>query len=287
MFCEFCGKQIEDDAKFCEYCGARLQQPQGAGHRSPDAETELLRELPSPDAQPTVEGNTPLMRGMPPIKQERQDKNIGNRGIKNAMLIGGVAILFLLCVCAGIFFANGGFDDFGKKEEVRAAAADTGLVSGAGVVMPQQTTTPVQKEITPEATTPEKKTATITVTPVPTATPIERSITSAPTQVPTTAASRTPEIGDYLIGDSNTRNLTEAELSNYTAGEIRLIRNEIYARKGYIFKSQDLKEYFETKPWYNGVISAADFKESMLNSVEYANIQLILKYEKDRNINQS
>lgn len=24
MFCENCGKQIDDDAKFCEYCGANI-----------------------------------------------------------------------------------------------------------------------------------------------------------------------------------------------------------------------------------------------------------------------
>lgn len=44
--------------------------------------------------------------------------------------------------------------------------------------------------------------------------------------------------------------LSEEELKAKTKEELRLLRNEIFARKGYVFKSEDLSTYFKTKTWY-------------------------------------
>lgn len=44
--------------------------------------------------------------------------------------------------------------------------------------------------------------------------------------------------------------LSEEVLKTKTKEELRLIRNEIFARKGYVFKSDDLNIYFKTKSWY-------------------------------------
>jgi len=41
-----------------------------------------------------------------------------------------------------------------------------------------------------------------------------------------------------------------SEKGKYSKKELRLIRNGIYAEYGYAFKSQDLKEYFNTYAWY-------------------------------------
>ncbi len=45
--------------------------------------------------------------------------------------------------------------------------------------------------------------------------------------------------------------LSEQVLKTKTKEELRFIRNEIFARKGYVFKSEDLNTYFKTKSWYN------------------------------------
>ncbi len=34
MFCENCGKNIEDDAKFCEHCGAVINTPTISNEKS-------------------------------------------------------------------------------------------------------------------------------------------------------------------------------------------------------------------------------------------------------------
>jgi hypothetical protein len=59
-----------------------------------------------------------------------------------------------------------------------------------------------------------------------------------------------------------------------------MMRNEIFARYGYIFQSSDLSEYFTNKPWYNPTQSNVD---DQLTKVDKANIELILKFEADLN----
>lgn len=44
--------------------------------------------------------------------------------------------------------------------------------------------------------------------------------------------------------------LSEEVLKTKTKEELRLIRNEVFARKGYVFKSEDLNTYYKTKSWY-------------------------------------
>ena len=83
----------------------------------------------------------------------------------------------------------------------------------------------------------------------------------------------------YILPDSNARYLTESELRGLSASVLRLARNEIYARHGRLFESQDLQLYFNSQPWYKGRIQPANFNESVLNQYEKANIALIQKLE--------
>lgn len=61
--------------------------------------------------------------------------------------------------------------------------------------------------------------------------------------------------------------------------ELRLARNEIYARHGRIFDSEDLNSYFRQQPWYLGYISAEEFDESHLNEFEKENLNTIKEVE--------
>ena len=81
--------------------------------------------------------------------------------------------------------------------------------------------------------------------------------------------------------DSGSRYLTEAEIRSLTEDEMRLARNEVYARHGRKFDSEDLQAYFNSKPWYSGVIAPKDFDESILNAYEIANLDLIRAVEGD------
>jgi YARHG domain len=69
--------------------------------------------------------------------------------------------------------------------------------------------------------------------------------------------------------------MVEASVHDLYAEDLRVLRNEIYARHGRIFsapKSKDLQKYFEAQPWYK---ANPDFKDDQLTEVEFRNISII------------
>ena len=58
-------------------------------------------------------------------------------------------------------------------------------------------------------------------------------------------------------------------------------KNEIYARHGRKFSSQELQKYFNTQSWYHGTIEPDDFSESDLNIYEAANVKDLTEREKE------
>lgn len=84
------------------------------------------------------------------------------------------------------------------------------------------------------------------------------------------------EINDDLFKKLSTQRLNDSELSGYSKSELRILRNSIFARHGYIFKSEDLKEYFSKFEWYKPQFSNVSHK---LNSVEKENIRILKKAE--------
>lgn len=55
---------------------------------------------------------------------------------------------------------------------------------------------------------------------------------------------------------------------------IHLGKNEIYARHGYIFKDEDLNNYFRGCVWYNPITTAEQFDDTVFNEVEQENLKL-------------
>lgn len=83
---------------------------------------------------------------------------------------------------------------------------------------------------------------------------------------------------DYIIYDSDSRVLTREELEGYSKGELAYIRNEIFARYGYVFKEEPYKSYFSNKSWYQPDYDiGAD--TDVLNSIEKQNVSLIKEME--------
>ncbi len=85
--------------------------------------------------------------------------------------------------------------------------------------------------------------------------------------------------GDYVLPESDSRYYTADELKDLTKDELRLARNEIYARHGRKFDDAELQSYFNSKDWYEGTINPNDFKESTLNQYEKANVEVIQSLE--------
>ena len=64
--------------------------------------------------------------------------------------------------------------------------------------------------------------------------------------------------------------LSMAELRNKPLGELRIIRNEIFTRKGYIFNSEGLQEHFSIFKWYEPRYTNV---ASLLTGMDKKNIQ--------------
>jgi len=83
------------------------------------------------------------------------------------------------------------------------------------------------------------------------------------------------EVGDFP--QASTRLLIEDDVNNLAKEELQYMRNEIFARHGYCFKTKILRESFENKDWY--IPNTVDVKKD-LTDFEIKNITLIKKYEK-------
>jgi hypothetical protein len=101
--------------------------------------------------------------------------------------------------------------------------------------------------------------------------------TTTPTTTGSTNTSKTAITTDYVIADSDTRVITNADLVNLTPWQLKIARNEIYARHGREFAHKDMICYFGAKSWYtvNPNYSSGD-----LTTIDNQNVATILAYEK-------
>ncbi len=109
-----------------------------------------------------------------------------------------------------------------------------------------------------------------TVTPTAT---VSATKTATKTATITSSASAS---SDYILLDSNARVISESELVGLTPWQLKVARNEIYARHGREFVHKDLQCYFAKKSWY-GIDPL--YSESALSTTENRNVAIILAYE--------
>lgn len=70
--------------------------------------------------------------------------------------------------------------------------------------------------------------------------------------------------------------LPDEALSDLFTEDLRVLRNEIYARRGRIFKDAELQKYFAAQTWYQ---PNPDFKDEQLSEIEFKNLAAIKKAE--------
>lgn len=73
----------------------------------------------------------------------------------------------------------------------------------------------------------------------------------------------------------STRYATYSDIANLNCGQIRVLKNSVYARHGYIFKDSNLRSYFNGFSWYHGWRK----KVTDLNKYETKNVSFLKKYE--------
>lgn len=109
---------------------------------------------------------------------------------------------------------------------------------------------------------------------------------SSPSPTPTTSSEASANANkegkvtistDYVLPNSDTEVIDTSELESLSPWELKVARNEIYARHGRSFVHEDMQCYFDSKSWYE---KKDNFSETDLTSTDIKNISIILEYEK-------
>lgn len=249
MFCYKCGKTLPDHSQFCSECGARMEDaPQYA---SAAVATGTLTPAYSDSKE---------MPGL--YEKQPQQKTKSKAPLIILIVCGGCLLLALLAIACFWLIKSFVFD---TKIE----------------------TDPMEAEIATDWEQP--------FTVAPTA-PIygetefwyeeEEPVTEPPAteEAPaTTYNSYYSYPGDYIVEGSDSRYLTGADLRWMTKADAQMAINEIFARKGRLFKSAEIQAYFDSKSWYYGYISPEDFNESVFNSYEKYNLKFLAEYKDSLN----
>jgi serine/threonine protein kinase len=105
----------------------------------------------------------------------------------------------------------------------------------------------------------------------PTPTPVRGNTNASPTPTPLPESMLLAEI--KLIGGSL---VSPSDLSALTPAQLRLLRNTAAARHGRTFQDADLRQYFQTRPWYK---PSANYDDDQLTTNDRANADLIKAFE--------
>lgn len=85
----------------------------------------------------------------------------------------------------------------------------------------------------------------------------------------------TPSYNYYLSPHSAYSYLSYSDIAGFSKSDLRIARNEIFARYGYVFQSADLQNYFYSQHWY----TPNPNYNGHLSEVEQYNVEFIKSYE--------
>lgn len=87
----------------------------------------------------------------------------------------------------------------------------------------------------------------------------------------------------FIFPNSDSSYLSNAQVKALSDDDLQLAINEIYARRGRIFKDAALNSYFTSQPWYEGKYTADEFEKNVkFNAYEQKNLQLLINERRSR-----
>ncbi len=255
--CQMCGREIPEGQQLCPTCRnawewRQRQQAQAAGGAPAGAEAPKHPETPKA-SRPEGKAKPPKGAKAPKPAKATAAK-APQPGRAAALILGAALVAFLLFFGAALLFGGRSTGQEGapatletwQGESADTQAADPGpdqIVAAAPEgALPQQ---PPEDQQSPEG-------------------------------------QQTAEAGEYIFPNSDSAYLTREQVAALTPEQLRLARNEIYARHGRIFQDETLAAYFGSKSWYQPLYDGESFDalgDSILNEYEIANRDLIQEYE--------
>ena len=237
---------------------------------------EAKAEVTTPVIQEEVKASKQNKRTV--IKEFPKKKSGMKAGTKTQLIILGVTLIFWIFLASGVisFIRSIGRGLKRPKNYYTQVNYDTNQVA------PQAQTTVVEPVTTTEVAPPVENTPVTTV-------PEPANNTAVPQSIPETNNNVAPQqntqqyssYDDYdlqvldKVYDEVINRGNESYLYNFSSSELAIIRNTLYARRGYRFKKKKYQQYFGSKPWYTPTTDSQNILPK--NEERLANI--IKKYE--------
>ncbi|MBF2006209.1 MAG: YARHG domain-containing protein [Chlorogloeopsis fritschii C42_A2020_084] len=162
-------------------------------------------------------------------------------------------------------------------------------ISAPEVALPEPSFSPAQ---TKKAEVKNKTSIPKVVSPKPTLTPenstsptVSKASSQAPNhkselKKPTSQPPKSQALNATTTPLFQQRLLTSADLKGRSAWELTIMRNEIYARHGRMFKEPKLQRHFESQSWYQPRYPGEKFPDSVLSKIELKNAIMIREYQR-------
>ncbi len=254
MFCPKCGSENNNNNKFCKKCGTSLTSESFKTYNT---------------AGQNNYNNQRYINSYP-----RQNPGGNNKNIIIAII---VTALVIIAAAAALLYVFDPFEIF-TKDEVKTSSE----ISGERKISRRDRLNQNDKgDMNDDEAFIEEDTEETTLTMPDIST--DASIYSL--EIETDSGNADSNNSDYIIPYSGSRYLTEEDLADLTPWQLKLARNEIYARRGRKFLDEQLQAYFDSCSWYTGMIEPDDFNEDMFNDYEKQNKDFIRKYETERGYN--
>ena len=245
---------------------------------------EAKAEVTTPVIQEEVKASKQNKRTV--IKEFPKKKSGMKAGTKTQLIILGVTLIFWIFLASGVISFIKSIGRRSKESQIMYSQINYNTSQPAPeaqttVVEPVTTTevAPAPVENTPVTTVPEA----VNNTAVPQSIP-ETNNNVAPQQNTVNQVQNAQQYSAYddydlqvleQVYDEVINRGNESYLYNFSSSELAIIRNTLYARRGYRFKKKKYQQYFGSKPWYTPTTDSQNILPK--NEERLANI--IKKYE--------
>ncbi|HDR7867272.1 TPA: YARHG domain-containing protein [Bacillus wiedmannii] len=105
--------------------------------------------------------------------------------------------------------------------------------------------------------------------------PFQKKSTEKPVVYNVTPPTNRYVYNGFIFPDSDVRKLTSSDLTYLSKEQLKIARNEIYARHGHMFQTKDMQAYFSKQSWYR----ENPYFTGKLTDIETYNVELIKSRE--------
>ena len=269
MICKRCQTELPAGERFCPTCGAL--QPMICPHCGAESR-------PGSKTCGSCGKKLPLVDRPDKLVYTKRKRRMGEMVAIFAMSLGALMLLggAIYFLSQTVDFSATLKENTVKVEQIEPEETEVPEETVPVEETPVVEETPAEEEAPAEEETPaEEEAPAEEETPAEEEQPAEEEPTEEEPAEEAPAEEAPAAKGEWMFPDSSERLLTDADIEGLSSWELKVARNEIYARHGRRFNSAELQNHFNSCSWYNGTVAPENFSDTMLSDIELANVQFL------------